>query len=142
MVPPRRTIHPSWRLPASRPDVRHHPRELGGNEGSTDNFVPLDQKITTASPAEMACFLLEVILDLTPGQIAADNKEIYEGFLNGVVAPLFVNDGFFNCNVTAFVEPSNLAGVDPNTGSQSASGSPVNGAYPGIGIIKPDSQPS
>ena len=61
--------------------------------------------------------------------------------VQGTVVPFFVNDGYFNCNLTNFVKPSAPAGVD-QSGSQSSSGSPINGAYPGIGVIAPDSQPS
>ena len=120
-----------------------NPRELGANEG-VGNFVPLDTNITTQTPAQLGCFLLENFFDLAPGQIqpaVADNIELFEAFVKGTVAPFFINDGYFNCNLTSFVMPSSSAGVD-QSGSKSSSGSPVNGAYPGIGVIAPDSEPS
>ena len=120
-----------------------NPRELGGNEG-VGNFVPLDTNITSLTPAELGCFLLENFLDLAPGQIqptVVNNLDTFGGFVKGIVAPFFVDDGYFNCNVQDFTIPSDSAGVD-STGSQSSSGSPVNGAYPGIGVIAPDSEPS
>ena len=121
----------------------NNPRELGGNEG-LDNFVPLGTDFSTMTPAQIGCFILENIFDIAPNQLQPavyDNLELFEGFFQGVVAPFFVNDGFFNCDLTNFVKPSASAGVD-ETGSQSSSGSPVDGAYPGIGVISPDSQPS
>jgi hypothetical protein len=120
-----------------------NPRELGANEG-LNNFVPLQTSLTSATPAQVGCFLLQNILDATPGQIAGtviDNLEVYEGFVKGVLAPFFFVDGYFNCEFESFVAPSANAGVSDD-GSVSSSGSPVNGAYPGIGVIKPDSQPS
>ena len=120
-----------------------NPRELGGNEG-LDNFVPLGIDLSTKTPAELGCFLLENFFDLAPNQIqptVLNNLDLFEGFVQGTVAPFFVNDGFFNCNLTNFVKPSASAGVD-TSGSKSSSGSPVNGAYPGIGVVQPDSQPS
>ncbi|KAF2239705.1 Cloroperoxidase [Viridothelium virens] len=120
-----------------------NPRELGGNEG-LGNFVPLDTNITSLTPAELGCFVLENFLDLAPNQIqptVVNNLDTFSGFVKGTVAPFFIDDGYFNCNVTTFIEPSASAGVN-QTGSQSSSGSPVNGAYPGIGVIAPDSEPS
>ena len=125
-----------------------NPRALGANEGSVDNFVPLPGLLNisnlAASPAELGCFVLENIFDLAPNQVQptiANNLDVFTAFVKGAVAPFFVDDGFFNCNVTNFVKPSASAGVD-QSGSKSSSGSPVNGAYPGIGVIQPDSQPS
>ncbi|KAI9696140.1 MAG: hypothetical protein M1820_008281 [Bogoriella megaspora] len=120
-----------------------NPRELGGNEG-IGNFVPLNTNITSLTPQQLGCFLLENFLDLAPNQIqptVVDNLDLFEGFVKGILAPFFIDDGYFNCNVTTFVEPSANAGVD-QSGSQSSSGSPVDGAYPGVGVIAPDSQPS
>lgn len=121
----------------------NNPRELGGNEG-LDNFVPLGIDLSSKTPAELGCFILENIFDIAPNQLQPavyDNFELFEGFFQGVVAPFFVDDGYFNCNLTSFVKPSASAGVN-ETGSESSSGSPVNGAYPGIGVIPPDSEPS
>jgi len=120
-----------------------NPRELGGNEG-LNNFIPVGLDLTSQTPAQIGCFILENILGLAPGQIQptiVNNLELYTAFLQGVVAPFFVDDGYFNCDVTNFVKPSASAGVD-SSGSNSSSGSPVNGAYPGIGVIQPDPQPS
>lgn len=124
-----------------------NPRDLGSNQGSASNFVPLPglENFTAIAqdPSELGCFLLENILDITPGQVSEtiqNNFDIYEGFVKGVVAPFFTDDGFFNCNITDFARPGQSAGSTPQ--GSSASGSPVNGAYPGIGVIKPDSEPS
>lgn len=119
------------------------PREIGGNEG-LNNFVPLELDLSTKTPAQLGCFLLENIFDIVPDQIQpliADNFELFSAFVKGIISPFFIDDGYFNCNVTGFVVPSPNAAIDRN-GSVGSSGSPVNGAYPGIGIIKPDSQPS
>jgi hypothetical protein len=119
------------------------PRELGGNEG-LNNFVPLDIDLRSETPTQINFLILENFLDLAPGQIQLtiiNNLELYTAFVKGIVAPFFVGDGYFNCVVTNFVKPSASAGVD-SSGSKSSSGSPVNDAYPGIGVIQPDSQPS
>ena len=116
-----------------------NPREIGANEG-LNNFVPLELDIESQTPAELGCFLLENFFDLAPGQLqsaVADNLDLAEGFVSGVVAPFFFGDGYFNCNFTSFVKPSSSAGVS-TTGAQSSSGSPVNGSYPGIGVIEPN----
>lgn len=119
-----------------------NPRELGGNQG-LDNFVPFQDDLSSQTPAQVGCFILENILDLAPDQLKpaiADNFDTYQAFVQGIIAPFFENDGFFNCNVTNFAKPSPNAGVSP--AGVSTSGSPVNGSYPGIGVITPDSQPS
>jgi hypothetical protein len=120
-----------------------NPRELGGNEGLS-NFVPLDIDLGSETPAQIGCLILENFLDLAPGQIQptiVNNLELYIAFVKGTVAPFLVGDGYFNCDFTNFVKPSASAGVDSSR-SKSSSGSPVNGAYPSIGVIQPDSQPS
>lgn len=71
----------------------------------------------------------------------ADNFDLFSSFVKGVISPFFTNDGVFNCNVTDFVKPSPNAG-QADDGSLSAHGTPINGAYPGVGIIKPHSNPS
>ena len=119
-----------------------NPREIGGNEG-LNNFVPLGLDLSSETPAQIGCFILENILDLAPDQFKpaiADNFDTYQAFVQGIIAPFFENDGFFNCNVTNFAKPSASAGEAD--GSVSSSGSPVNGSYPGIGVIAPDSEPS
>jgi len=125
-----------------------NPRILGGNEGSVDNFVPLGLAANltelAADPAGLGCWVVENILDVAPGQVRQtflDHADLYNGFIKGIVAPLFTDDGFFNCNFTNFFEPGYSEGYNDTLG-QSASGSPVNGAYPGIGVIKPHSEPS
>lgn len=120
-----------------------NPRQIGGNEG-LDNFVPTGgPDLSTQTPAELGCFIVENILDLAPDQFhpaIANNFDTFLGFVQGTIAPFFVNDGFFNCNLTTYTRPSSSAGqVD---GAVSSSGSPVNGSYPGIGVIAPDSEPS
>lgn len=119
------------------------PRELGGNEG-LNNFVPLELDLSTKTPAQLGCFLLENIFDIVPDQVQpaiAANFELFSAFVKGIIAPFFTDDGYFNCDISSFVEPSPNAGIDSN-GSVSSSGSPVNGAYPGIGVIAPGSEPS
>ncbi|KAG8525340.1 uncharacterized protein KY384_008984 [Bacidia gigantensis] len=124
-----------------------NPRALGGNQG-VGNFVPIDiasdpSNIANA-PAELGCFVLENLLDVAPNQLDPliyDNFELFTGFIKGVIAPFFINDGYFNCPAALeFTKPGENAGE--SGGSVSSSGSPVDGAYPGIGIIAPDSQPS
>jgi hypothetical protein len=61
--------------------------------------------------------------------------------LRNIFAPLVTNDGLFNCPTMNFVKPGANA-ARSESGSQSARVSPSQGAYPGIGIIKPDSGPS
>lgn len=123
-----------------------NPRELGGNQG-VGNFLPLPGATNftalASNPSELGCFLLQNILDITPGQVSntiTNNFELYEGFVKGVVAPFFTDDGFFNCNITSYTRPGQSSGS--TAAGQSAAGSPVNGAYPGLGVIQPDSQPS
>ncbi|KAF2148597.1 hypothetical protein K461DRAFT_330031 [Myriangium duriaei CBS 260.36] len=125
-----------------------NPRELGGNQG-IGNFVPLDgTNITALSPQALGCFLAENLLDLAPNQLDSEISlayEAYSGFLKGVIAPLFTDDGYFNCPVDLFSKPGQNAGIKTDadgSASVSSSGSPVNGSYPGIGVIAPDSQPS
>ena len=126
-----------------------NPRELGGNQG-VGTFVPLaGQNITALSPEELGCFLMENVLDLIPGQLDQEGLLLADavlGFAKGVVAPFFVDDGYFNCDLSNFAKPGENAGVvtGPTNGDPSvaSSGSPVNGSYPGIGVIAPDSEPS
>ncbi|KZF25187.1 hypothetical protein L228DRAFT_280444 [Xylona heveae TC161] len=127
-----------------------NPRELGGNEG-VGNFVPLSgqNNISALSAPELGCFLIENILELVPGQLEPEGTalgDVVLGFTKGVIAPFFVNDGYFNCDLSSFAAPGQNAGVvsgnKDDTPSVSSSGSPVNGAYPGIGVIAPDSEPS
>ncbi|KAJ5973632.1 hypothetical protein N7481_010842 [Penicillium waksmanii] len=118
-------------------------RELGANEG-LNNFVPLELDLGSKTVPQLGCFLVENIFDVVPDQVQptiADNYELFEGFVKGILAPLVTNDGFFNCPTINFVKPGENADHSEN-GSQSAHGSLINGAYPGIGIIKPDSEPS
>ena len=129
-----------------------NPRALGGNQG-IGNFVPLDLStdLSTASPAQIGCFILENILDVAPGQLDPtiyNNFELYTGFIKGkadalyhlvrailtqfnvgVIAPFFINDGYFNCPAAlSFTEPSDSAGS--TDGSVSSSGSPVSNLLP------------
>jgi hypothetical protein len=115
-----------------------NPRELGANEG-LDNFALLNLDVSMKTPAQIGCFLLENFLDLAPGQIqrtVVNNLNVYSAFIKGAVAPFMIDDECFNCDVANFVKPSAPAGVNKD-GSQASSGSPVNGAYPGIGVIPP-----
>ncbi|KAL9052462.1 MAG: hypothetical protein Q9162_005374 [Coniocarpon cinnabarinum] len=109
-----------------------NPRELGANEG-LNNFVPLGVDLTSQTPAQIGCFIIENILDLAPDQFKpaiANNFDTYQAFVQGIILPFFENDGFFNCDVQSFARPSANAGVAD--GSVSSSGSPVNGSYPGV----------
>ena len=70
-----------------------NPRALGGNQG-VGNFVPLDLStdLSTASPAQIGCFLLENLLDVAPGQLAPtiyNNFELYTGFIKGKADALY-----------------------------------------------------
>ena len=163
-----------------------NPRALGGNEG-LGNFIPLSTNISSQTPQQLGCFILENILDVAPDQldpVIYNNFELYTDFIKGdftplpfhnqgiclthknlgVMAPFFINDGYFNCNAALnFVKPGESAGSED--GSVSSSGSPVstslfpsqcsiqchetkltnvkvNGAYPGIGVIAPNTEPS
>ena len=104
------------------------PREFGANEG-LGNFVPLSLNITIKTPLELGCFLLEEILDETPGfaeGTIVNNINTYEGFVKGVIAPFFTSNG---CNFSSYAVPSASAGEN-NTGSLSAGGPAiVNGVY-------------
>jgi hypothetical protein len=124
-----------------------HPEtiQLGANQG-VGNFVPLSTQVSSMTGAQLGCFLLENLLSATPGQLApvvVNNLATYKAFLAGMVAPFMFKDGYFNCGFTSFAQPGQNAGFVPTSGTGSASsGSPVKGAYPGIGYIQPDSQPS
>lgn len=121
-----------------------NPRELGSNDG-LHNFVPLQTNLTDLSASELGCFALKNILDVVPGQLQpaiVKNLDIFNGFLKGVLAPFFTNDGFFDCDVGEFVAPSPEAGKEDTEPGVGAIGSPVNGKYPGVGEVKPDAQPS
>lgn len=121
-----------------------NPRELGSNEG-LGNFVPLQTNLTELKPSELGCFVLKNFLDLAPNQVQStvvDNLDLFNGFVKGVVAPFFSGDGFFDCDIDEFVEPSPPAGKVDDSPATGARGSPVNGAYPDAGVIEPDSQPS
>ena len=70
-----------------------NPRALGGNQG-VGNFVPLDlsKDLSTASPAQIGCFILENILDVAPGQLDPtiyNNFELYTGFIKGKADALY-----------------------------------------------------
>jgi hypothetical protein len=120
-------------------------RELGSNDG-IGNFVPLQTNLTELSASELGCFALKNLLDVAPGQLqtaVVDGVNVVEGFLNGVLAPFFVGDGFFECEaVGTFVAPAPEAGKENTEPGLGAYGSPVDGEYPGIGEVKPDVQPS
>ena len=65
----------------------NNPRELGGNEG-LDNFVPLGIDLSTKTPAELGCFVLENFFDLAPNQVQPtvyNNLELFQGFIQGTV---------------------------------------------------------
>jgi hypothetical protein len=121
-----------------------NPRELGSNDG-IGNFVPLDTNLTELSASELGCFALKNLLDVAPGQLqtaVVDGVGVVDGFLSGVLAPFLVGDGFFDCDVGAFVAPSPEAGKEDTEPGLGAYGPPVNCEYPGVGEVKPDVQPS
>ncbi|KAF2173833.1 hypothetical protein M409DRAFT_48753 [Zasmidium cellare ATCC 36951] len=115
------------------------PRELGANVG-TGNFIPLGANLTAQTPEDITCFITMNLLDLIPAQLQQPallgNQDLFQAFWKGVVWPFFVNDGHYNCPIQEFTGPSQSAGVKGNV--YSASGSPVNGKYDGLGYIAPD----
>lgn len=65
-----------------------NPRELGGNEG-LGNFVPLGlaSNVSSQTPAELGCFILENLLDTAPDQldpVIYNNFELFTGFIKGM----------------------------------------------------------
>ena len=107
------------------------PVELGANEG-LNNFIPTGMDIPM-EPQALACFLLGNIFDTVPGQVQPAllaNIDLFEGFVDGVMAPLVLN-AFGGCpGLTNYTVPSASAGTNVD-GSLSAPGSPVDGVYPG-----------
>ena len=106
------------------------PVELGGNEG-LNNFVPLGIDPGTMTASQVACYLLENILDTAPGFVApaiVNHYDVVQGFLNGAVAPFFAS---YNCDLKNYTVPSASAGED-TTGSPRDSGPVIiNGVYQG-----------
>ena len=104
------------------------PVELGINEG-LGNFVPLSTNPSIMTPSQIACFVLENILDQAPGSVSpviVDHYALIQAFLNGGVAPFFAN---YNCSLTNYTVPSANAGEDTN-GSPSDDGPViVSGVY-------------
>ena len=104
------------------------PVELGGNEG-LGNFIASDIKPSAMTPSQIACFVLENILDTAPGFVApaiVNNYDLVQGFINGAIAPFFAN---YNCDLTNYSVPSASAGQDV-TGSPSDDGPVIiNGVY-------------
>jgi len=119
------------------------PRELGANEG-LNNFVLLELDLSSKTVPQLGCFLLENIFDIIPDDlqpVIEKNFELFEGFAKCVLAPFFVDNGGFDCGSVNFAKPGVKAGQSYNS-TFAASGSPINGAYSGLGVIKPDSQSS
>lgn len=81
--------------------------------------------------SQIACFVLENILDTAPGFVApvvVDDYNLVQTFLSAAIAPFFAN---YNCDLTSYSVPSASAGEDTN-GSQPADGPViVNGVYQG-----------
>jgi len=81
------------------------------------------------TPSQLACFILENVLDTAPGSVGpaiVNNYELFQGFLNGAVAPFFAN---YNCDLTNYIVPSASAGED-TTGSAPDDGPVIiNGVY-------------
>ena len=105
------------------------PFELGANEG-LGNFVPLSTQIPP-NPQSFICFALQNVFDAVPGQVQPTllaNLNTFMGFVDGVMAPLFLQaaggcPGLTNCTV-----PS--ASANNDAGSLSAPGTPIEGVYP------------
>jgi len=77
----------------------------GVNDG-LDNFIPLDDDISTKTPNQLMCFILTNIFDTVPGQVQpllAENIDTFAGLISGVVSPFFGN---FECEaVNSFSAP-------------------------------------
>ena len=105
------------------------PVELGGNEG-LGNFILSDIKPSSMTPSQIACFILENILDTAPGFVApaiVNNYDLVQGFINGAIAPFFAS---YNCDLTNYTVPSASAGQDATGGSPSDDGPVIiNGVY-------------
>lgn len=104
------------------------PVELGGNEG-LGNFIPLGIDPSTMTVSQVACFVLENILDTAPGFVApaiVNEYDLFQAFLSGAVAPFFAS---FNCDLKSYTVPSASAGED-TTGSAPDDGPVIiNGVY-------------
>lgn len=79
--------------------------------------------------SQLACFVLENILDTVPGSVGpaiVNNYDLFQGFLNGAVAPFFAS---YNCDLTNYTVPSASAG-QATTGSAPDDGPVIiNGVY-------------
>ena len=88
-----------------------NPRALGGNQG-VGNFVPLDLStdLSTASPAQIGCFILENLLDVAPGQLDPtiyNNFKLYTGFIKGKADALYdLVRGILTNSIQASLPPS------------------------------------
>ena len=79
-----------------------NPREIGGNEG-LNNFIPLGFDLTSQTPAQIGCFILENILDLAPNQIQptiVNNLDLFTGFVKGVC--------LYSCSICFLLPPLNI----------------------------------
>jgi hypothetical protein len=100
---------------------------LGQNEGM-NNFIPSGIDPSTFTPTQVACALLEAIMDLIPGQISpevADNFDLVMEFIDVVVAPLFAS---WDCPVQAWAGPGPDAG-DSTPGVSTSENILINGVY-------------
>ena len=107
-------------------------------------FLSLGTDLSMNTQAQSGCFVSENIFDLAPNQLQSavyDDLELFEDFFQGIMAPVFANDGSFECDLANFVKPSVRADVDQST-SQSSSGSSADGGFSRIGIFPPNSEPS
>jgi hypothetical protein len=124
---------------------------LGQNEG-VNNFIPSGIDPSTFTPTQVACALLEAIMDLVPGQVSpevADNFDLVMEFIDGkpkhhtttsdsddedawlitidtvVVAPLFAS---WDCPVQAWAGPGPNAG-DSTPGVSTSENILIDGVY-------------
>lgn len=81
------------------------PRELGANEG-LDDFVPLGIDISSLTVDQVACFVVENVLDIVPGSVQpalVENLDTFAAFVNAVIVPFFAD---YNCPLESFVGPA------------------------------------
>lgn len=124
------------------------------------NFFPFDLDFSAYAPAETgllssgehpgararadsADYLLTFLTPPIGSSKRVNFHNITEGdaltsTISQIIATFFVDDGFFNCNVTDFVEQSFSTRIR-SYNSKARQGSPVNGIYPAIDIMVPNS---
>ena len=81
------------------------------------------------TPSQIACFVLENILDTAPGFVApavVEDYDLVQTFLNAAVAPFFAS---YNCDLTDYTVPSASAGEDTEGSTPDQGPVIVNGVY-------------